>query len=311
MGTTLRLCLKYWKAYLLASAVAIFLAVVVGVSLPRTYAAQVKVADEHKETDLLLGLNTFAAWAKSAMDDHEGLRQPEVYRQLVETKEFAEEMSKVRLEGYDTDYYHYIAEHHRVPWWERWFATEEDEHERVVGVIQDNIRSKVAALYGTITLQVTDQNPVVAAMLVDSVRTHLQAHMAGYAKDRAWRDLIDAEQKMAQAEKHYQDAKNDFAHFEDTHKDISSPKTQSVEDHLLKEYESAFNEYGKTVTQYRRAKALVEKFSYTFAVLKNATVPVKASAPFVPGYVMAFLFIALVVTTWGVLLKVKMHTTTT
>ena len=65
------------------------------------------------------------------------------------------------------------------------------------------------------------------------------------------------------------------------------------------------------MTQYRRAKALVEKFSYTFAVLKNATVPVKASAPFVPGYVMAFLFIALVVTTWGVLLKVKMNTTTT
>jgi hypothetical protein len=59
------------------------------------------------------------------------------------------------------------------------------------------------------------------------------------------------------------------------------------------------------VTQYRRAKALVDKFSYTFAVLKNATVPVKASAPFMPGYVMAFLFIAWVFTTWGVLLNEK------
>lgn len=303
----LHACLSKWRLYLLASSIALFLGVVVGVSIPRRYAAQVKIADEHKDTDLLLGLNTFAAWAKGALDDHEGLRQPEVYHKLVETREFAEEMSGVALEGYDTDYYHHIAQNHREPWWERWFAPEESEHERVIRIIRDNIRSKAAALYGTITLQVTDQDPLVAALLVDSVRVHLQRHMADYARDRSWRDLLDAEQKMSQAEERYKSARDDYAHFEDTHRDISSAKVQSVEDHLLKEYETAFNEYSKTVTQYRRARALVDKFSYTFAVLKNATVPVKASAPFMPGYVMAFMFIAWVFTTWGVLLKERLR----
>ena len=298
-----RLCIKHWRVYMLTAAVAFLLAVITGVSIPRTYAAQVKVSDEHKETDLLLGLNTFAAWAKSTLDDHEGLRQPEVYKRLVETKEFAEEMSKVKLEGYDIDYYHHIAQNHRTPWWERLFEKEESEHDRVMGIIQENIRSKVVALYGTITLQVTDQDPLVAAMLVDSVRTHLQHHMADYARDRAWRDLMDAQNKMSAAEEKYQEARQQYARFEDTHQDISSPKAQSVEDQLMKEYEMAFNEYGKTVTQDRRAKALVEKFSYTFAVVKNATVPVKPSAPFIPGYVMAYLFIAIVLTTWGVLGK--------
>ena len=298
-----RLCLKHWRVYLLTAAVAFLLAVITGVSIPRTYAAQLKVSDEHKETDLLLGLNTFAAWAKSTLDDHEGLRQPEVYKRLVETKEFAEEMSKVKIQGYDIDYYHHIAQDHRIPWWERWFDKHESEHDRVVEIIQKSIRSKVAALYGTITLQVTDQDPVVAAMLVDSVRTHLQKHMADYARDRAWRDLMDAQNKMAAAEQKYNEARKQFAQFEDTHQDITSPKAQSVEDQLMKEYELAFNEYAKTVTQYRRAKALVEKFSYTFAVVKNATVPVKPSAPFIPGYVMAYLFIAIIITTWGVLAK--------
>lgn len=302
-----RLCLKHWRVYMLTAAVAFLLAIITGVSIPRTYAAQVKVSDEHKETDLLLGLNTFQAWAKSTLDDHEGLRQPEVYKRLVETKEFAEEMSKVKLEGYDTDYYHHITQHHRVPWWERWFEKYESEHDRVVDIIQKSIRSKVVALYGTITLQVTDQDPVVAAMLVDSVRTHLQNHMAHYARDRAWRDLVDAQNKMSAAEKKYKEAREQFAHFEDTHQDITSPKTQSVEDQLMKEYEMAFTEYGKTVTQYRRAKALIEKFSYTFAVVKNATVPVKPSAPFIPGYVMAYLFIAIVLTTWGILWKFKIN----
>ena len=143
--------------------------------------------------------------------------------------------------------------------------------------------------------------------MADSARIHLQHHMADYARDRSWRDLLDAEQKMSQAEERYKAARDDYANFEDTHRDISSAKVQSVEDHLLKEYETAFNEYSKTVTQYRRARALVDKFSYTFAVLKNATVPVKASAPFMPGYVMAFMFIAWVFTTWGVLLKERLR----
>ena len=303
----LRACLSRWRLYLLATSIALFLGVVVSVSIPRRYAAQVKIADERKETDLLLGLNTFAAWAKGALDDHEGLRQPEVYHKLVETREFAEEMSGVAIEGHGIDYYHHIAQNHREPWWERWFAPEESEHEHVIRIIRNNIRSKAAALYGTVTLQVTDQDPVVAALLVDSVRVHLQRHMADYARDRSWRDLLDAEQKMSQAEVRYKSARDDYAHFEDTHRDISSVKVQSVEDHLLKEYETAFNEYSKTVTQYRRARALVDKFSYTFAVLKNATVPVKASAPFMPGYVMAFMFIAWVFTTWGVLLKERLR----
>ena len=305
--STLHTCLSKWRLYLLATSIALFLGVVVSVSIPRRYAAQVKIADERKETDLLLGLNTFAAWAKGALDDHEGLRQPEVYHKLVETREFAEEMSGVTLEGYGIDYYHHIAQNHREPWWENWFAPEESEHERVIRIIRDNIRSKAAALYATVTLQVTDQDPVVAALLVDSVRVHLQRHMADYARDRSWRDLLDAEQKMSQAEERYKAARDDYGNFEDTHRDISSAKVQSVEDHLLKEYETAFNEYSKTVTQYRRARALVDKFSYTFAVLKNATVPVKASAPFMPGYVMAFMFIAWVFTTWGVLLKERLR----
>ncbi|MBQ4224262.1 MAG: hypothetical protein II674_10530, partial [Prevotella sp.] len=149
--STLHTCLSKWRLYLLATSIALFLGVVVSVSIPRRYAAQVKIADERKETDLLLGLNTFAAWAKGALDDHEGLRQPEVYHKLVETREFAEEMSGVTLEGYGIDYYHHIAQNHREPWWENWFAQKESEHERVIRIIRDNIRSKAAALYATVT----------------------------------------------------------------------------------------------------------------------------------------------------------------
>ncbi len=293
---------SHWRLYAATSLAALLLAIIVGKSIPPVYSAQIKISDEHKESDLLLGLNAFASLAKSTLDEHEGLRQPTVYHRLVTTPEFAKEMSAVRIDGYDTDYYHYLLDHHKTPWWERIAGDDTPEHDRVISLIQESIRSKVYALYGTIVLQVTDQDPVVAAMMVDSVRTHLQKHMADYARDRAWRDMMSAQKVMAQAESRYTNARNEYVKFEDSHNDISTGKWASMEDHLLKEYETAFNDYSKTSMQYRRAKALVDKFSFTFAILENATVPTKVSEPNVTGYALAFLFISLVLTTWGVLL---------
>ena len=296
-------CARHWRVFLCVSLAATIIAIIVARSIPTTYTAKMKISDEHKDTDLLLGLNAFASWAKSAMSDHEGLRLPEVYYQLVTAREFAEEMSHVRVESRGTDYYHYIASEHREPWWEKMFGTRLNEHDRVIGIINENIRSKVSSRYGTIQLFVSDQDPVVAAMLVDSVRAHLQNHMAGHARERAIRDMLLAQTEMEQAEQRYKKAREDFAHFEDTHQDITSGKFASMEDHLLKEYETTFNDYSKQEMQYRRAKALVGKFSYTFAVVQNVTVPNKASAPFASGYIMSFLFVANVVAAWYILLR--------
>ena len=61
--------------------------------------------------------------------------------------------------------------------------------------------------------------------------------------------------------------------------------------------------YNKALEQYRRAEALAGKSAQTFAVLRNATVPLKSSGPATAGYVLAFLFMAVVFTTWWLLLQ--------
>lgn len=298
-------CKQHWRAYLVVCAVAVAAALVVAGGLPRTWSAQVKIANENKETDLLLGLNNFASWAKSAISGQEGLRLPEVYGQLVGSMEFAEEMAKTKVEGTGSDYYHHVLEA-ETPWWQHavdYWMPEGDEHQRVVARIHENVRSKVSSKYGTVVLQVTDQDPLVAAQMVDSARMLLQRHMAGYARDRAQRDLEDAVRKTANAQARFEAARAEYVRFTDSHADISSPKVASMEDHLQKEYAEAFSAYNKELEQYRRAKALVGKFSFTFAVIKNATVPMRPSGPATTGYVMAFLFIAVVFTTWGILLR--------
>ena len=297
-----RECIRHWKAYLICWGLAISLAIIVCSGIPKTYSSQVKIADEHFETDLLLGLNNITSWAKEALNEHKGLRMPEVYYRLISSPSFAEEMSKVWVPNYNTDYYHYILQNHQLSRWERmalWLKKDtQTENERVFDIIHKQIRAKVSAKYGTTTMQVTDQNPVVAAMMVDSVREHLQQHLAEYARTRAIRDFNTSSNKLQRARLRYEKARDEYIKFRDSHNDLTSVKASSIEEHLLNEYESACISYSKEQEQYIRAKAFVDKFSFKFAVLKNATVPLESSGPHFLGYAMAFLFLSTVFISW-------------
>ena len=176
----------------------------------------------------------------------------------------------------------------------------------MISLINKRIRSKTSARYGTTVIQVTDNDPVVAAMMVDSVRVHLQRHTAGFARQTALFDLATAETKFEQAEHRYQSAREEYARYADSHNDLVSSRASAEEEHLQKEYESAFTAYEKAAEQRLRAQALVDKFSFTFTVLTNATVPLSSSSPSTLGYILSFVFIGLTVATWIILGRRKM-----
>ncbi len=301
-------CVRHRQVFLVVSVMALLAAIVVSASIPDEYPAYIKISDERKETDILLGLNNFSAWARGAIDQRKGLRMPEVYAQTVRTREFAQEMSKVKIEGYHTDYYHYLLEHHHSPWWEDIFSSlfdNGDEHERILDLIQNNIQSKASSIYNTTLLQVTDQDPVVATILADTVCMRLEQRLIQYQRRRATRDLAHANDRTAQAEKRFKKAQKEYIEYSDSHADITSPAAQAKEDHLFDEYEAAFSSYNKEIELLRRAQALVQKRPSTFAILNHATVPVKKSRPATFGYMLSFLFISLTLTLWIVLGKRK------
>ena len=144
-----RECSLHWRSYAVTSALAIVAALIICAGIPKRYTSQVKISDEHFETDLLIGLNNMAAWAKGAINEHKGLRMPQVYYRLIGSPSFIEEMSQVRLENKGTDYYHYLAHEHKASLWERiWRGISRDtlpERDRVHAIIHENIRSKVSS----------------------------------------------------------------------------------------------------------------------------------------------------------------------
>ena len=298
-----RECRRHWRTYLLTCCVAMALAVVAVMSIPKEYASRLTIADESKETDLLLGLSHMRAWMKGTLKLNTGYKNIEVYGRHIASRAFAEEMGGVQIEGYGTDYAHYLREHHRRPWWEH-LLTPDDEVD-FTGIIEEAIKMEVSGKYSTIRIQTTDQDPVVAAQLCDSVRVLLEHFVRGEQQKIAMHLRDNYAILRRDAEQRYRDAQQRYTTYMDSHNESRLASETNEEKALQKEYDKAYEQYNEASLQYLRAEALVNKPTQPFAIVKNATVINKVHSPRAMGYLLAFLSIALITTTWVVLLRKK------
>ncbi len=307
-------CRGHWRLYLAVLAACLALAAGVTLSVPRTYGATLKVADEPDEMDVVVGLTSYSAWIKRGMHEFTGktgLLSKDVYRMFLKSSTFLEELSTVRVEKYSMSYGDYLASHHRRPWWATawlWATSplvDRDEGEMVLDIIRESVWSNYSERYETISIRVNDGDPEVAAAMADSVRVRLQRSIARNRSEVAranYRDALLNRDRLADA---YHEAQRAYAGFVDSHFDTyeSVPSVKSMEEGLRKERDAAYEEYSDAYEQFVRAKILVNKDFSSFEVIRNATVPLDPVSPRFFAYALAFTFLGLVFTTWWILLR--------
>ncbi len=304
------LCWKHRRLYFVVSVACILLAVIVTVSIPKTYAASVKVADEPKEIDFIVGLSSYKAWIKQIMSDYnvnELMSEPDVYNKFFHSKSFMESLSTIYIPDYDTDYYHYLLEHHKRVWWvslskkisSLW--SEPDEKDEILSIIKNNVMSNLSPKYNTITIRVVDNNPQVAALVADSVRSRLQTNIIENRKKFSQANVENTAKTKDQLEKEYYKAQGEYISYRDSHFDDTQPTVKIALSALKKERNKAFDDYSDAYEQYIRAEILLHRNITSFSVLKNVTVPVKPFEPIFIVYVLLFLFLGIVFTTWWIL----------
>lgn len=306
------LCWKHRRLYIIVSAVCLLIAIVVTVSIPKTYAAFVKVADEPKEIDYLVGLSNRSAWIKQIMSDYnvnELMSESEVYTKFLKSESFMESISTIYITNYDTDYYHYLLKYHERAWWVSVGNTISsifgayDEKDDILGIIKNNVRSNYTPKYNTITLRVVDNNANVAALVADSVVNRLQTEIIDNRRKYSQANLINAEKKKNQLEKEYFKAQDEYISYRDSHFDETMPNVKITLSTLNKERNKAFDDYSDAYEQYIRADILHHRNIASFSVLQNVTVPIKSFEPKFVVYFLLFLFLGFVFTTWWILFE--------
>lgn len=317
-----KLFLKVWAVTLVVSVAWIF-------PQPRTYETSVVLAPEANGEASGGSLGSIASSFGinlSNMANNDAI-YPLLYPDVVSSNDFIVGLLDVPVETIDgevkTDFLTYLLKYQEVSIWS-WpmiwikkglesLKSEEDrkpigskgkldpyrlsrKEEALVKSLRDAIRCSVDKKTDVITICVSGQDPLVCAVVCDSVRARLQNFIISYRTSKARNDVEYYTRMSAETYRDYQKALDTYSRFCDTHRNVILQAMQSQRDELENEIQMKFNTYSVISTQLDAAKAKVQERTPAFTILQNVSVPVKPSGPKRMIFVLGMLVIATMAT---------------
>ncbi len=139
------------------------------------------------------------------------------------------------------------------------------------------------------------QDPMVAALLCDSVAERLKKYVTDYRTNKAREDLLYAEKLNEEAKREYVNAQQRYASYMDKNQGIVLRSARVEQEQLQNESQLAFNLYNQTAQQLQAAKAKVQEITPVYTVVQPATVSLRPSKPSKVMILAGFIFLGAVI----------------
>ena len=328
--------LRHKRLYFIVLPVAFVLAAIYSLSLPNYYTCKVTLVPEmggSKSGGGLAGLaSTFGINLGGSSSGGDAIG-PMLYPDLMNSTDFKTSLFPipVTIEGNKDEgeaprtmsYYDYLAKNQKAPWWAEakksffglFSSKEEDKDEKVdpfrltkdqagiVKAINQNVVCDVDKKTMVITINVTDQDPVICATMADSVKNRLQKFITDYRTSKVRVDLEFNEKLYAETKARYDRARRLYAEFSDANQDIILESVRQRRTELENDMQLQYNAFTQVAAQLMAAKAKVQEETPAFTTLQSATVPVLKAGPKRAQMCLIFLFLAFLGTTAWILYK--------
>ena len=151
------------------------------------------------------------------------------------------------------------------------------EQSRTVQGLKKMIVANVDKKTGVTTVSVTMQDPLVAAILTDTVVVKLKEHITKYRVSKAEEDCKYWEQLNDQRRDEYHAKQKLYAEYIDANQNVLIKSVRIEQERLQNEMNLAYQVYSNVATQLQMAKAKVQEAKPVFAVVEPASVPLQPS----------------------------------
>ena len=328
--------LKHKMLYAKVLPISFVVAAILALSIPNYYNCTVKLSPEmsgSKSTNGLASLaSSFGVNLGTAGAGTEALF-PTLYPDLMNSVDFKTSLFHVPVtiegdkEAGEKDrtmsYYDYLTKEQKLPWWSSAmkavfsiFKSDSVQGEgkldpfrltleqaNVVKAIDQKVVCDVDKKTMVITINVTDQDPVIAANMADTVKTRLQKFITDYRTSKARVDLEYNRKITAETKARYEKARQLYAEFMDANQDIILQTVRQKQTDLENEMQLQYNAYQQVAAQLLAAEAKVQEETPAFTTLQSATVPVLKAGPKRAQMCIIFVFLAFLGTTAWILYK--------
>ncbi len=313
----LELAQKLWaqrRSIIKWGAIGLVAGIIIAFSIPKEYTTTVKLAPEATQGGGGSGnLGALAALAGVNMGTNQGKDAviPQFYPDIVSSIPFSLELFDVNVtekDGTETTVEDYVTNDLSSPWWSflmslpgkaiggvmSVFKSDDKEgngdgkpnsfqltkeQNGVVTALGARVSVDVDTKTSVISISVTMQDPLVSAMLADTVAERLKEYVTDYRTNKARADMEYAQKLNDEARDDYYQAQQRYANYMDKNQGVILRSMKNEEERLQNEMQLAYNLYNTTAQQLQMAKAKVQEITPVYAVLQPATVPLVPSKP--------------------------------
>ncbi|MBR5039080.1 MAG: chain-length determining protein [Prevotella sp.] len=320
--------MKHKKRFYTVLGITFVVSCILMLSIPNYYKCEVMLAPElsraGSSNSLLSLANSFGMRIGTNTSSGEALF-PTLYPEMVNSTDFKTSLFRIPVHKQDSTrmmtYYDYLLNEQKYPWWSEaisgtlsflvsLIATPDSvdntrldpfqltkQQKNIADIIEKKVSCDVDAKTLVITIDVYDQDPLIAATMADSVKTRLQRFITDYRTRKARVDLDFNRKLFAETKARYEKARRDYAAFADANQDIILESVRGKRADLENEMQLRYNAYTQVATQLQAAEAKVQEDTPAFTTIQRATVPVKKAGPARAKRVLIFLFLAFICTT--------------
>lgn len=314
----LELAYKLWdnrKLLLIWCMWGVLAGLIIAFSIPREYTTSVKLAPEVKanRAGLSGGLGALASMAgiNASGNTSSDAVYPQLYPDIMGSVPFVESLLDVKVKDKENQPYtvrEYLLEKTHSPWWSIIMgvpgkvigfikgAPAEDtmtdslsdgkklirlsvEEDALVNALRNRVTASVDQKTSVITINAQMQDPVVSAILADTVVSRLREYVTEYRTDKARQDLNYAVKLNDEAQQEYYKAQQRLADYIDRNQNLATQSARITRERLENESSLAFNLYNETSLQVQNAKSKVQETTPVYTIITPATVPLKPTSP--------------------------------
>lgn len=314
---------KHKLLYVIIVPLSLILGAIYAKSLPKYYQCQVTLAPELGGATgggALSSLASSMGYKVGGNKSDADAITPTLYPDLMNSVDFKTSLFDVKVHRMDSSkvmrYYDYLLYYQQSPWWSKLFSAKDTiRHEKlnpfmltkkqtaIASVIKNNVVCDVDDKTGVITIDVTDQDPLIAATMADSVQSRLQTFITKYRTSKARNDLENTKKLCIEAKRRYEKVRQQYGAFSDANQEVILESVRSKQEDLENDMQLQFNNYNALAASLQAAYAKVQAVTPVFTTLQSATVPIKKAGPKGSQIVILFLFVGILIPTIYALAK--------
>lgn len=295
----------HWKLYCQVLGVSSVLTIAYVFCIPNYYDCTVTLASEVSSATKKAGLSGLASsfgidlgGSSSGTD----AITPMLYPDLLQSITFKSSLFPIKVHRQDEietyTYYDYLLNQQKAPWWSEakkavvsifkskeeytdslnLFQLTEQQYD-VMKMMKKKITCDVDKKTFVLTINVTDQDPLIAATIADSVRSRLQNFIINYHTQKARTDLEHDRKMLAQAKDSYEKARIRYSSYTDANQRVFLERVRSQVGDYENEFQLRKQAYSQLAAQVQMLEAKVQEATPAFTILQPATVPLQKTGP--------------------------------